>query len=415
MDKTTGTEGVTPTMLATTAAIALWGRHPVLLIGGIEAVPAEELGKAMMETLKTTERGHIVAADVPPGSGCGDEHDTGRLVAAEAGDPVFGGTPSENTGVAEMAHQGVLTADDVQNWKDHDLARLYTAAAKGRVTIGHDPKREHLCDCQVIGSITGCRCSSRALRCECDEEARDGAARSFWNGIPYFLFDISCNGPMEDIELDTKQLAEQLGNARRFFQTEQDGQRPNARTEPAADSGRWKPTREGRTAMERIGGEREYRQRLLQVARSSADVRRSRRITETDIETAAVLTRHLHPGWNTPVGDRRRRAEAITGATTSQENEGSAQTSAGNQRGKAENGAAMRRIQYDLPSNWRAYARQLRMSDVAYAQQVADRTARQWNRPVDVTDGTAGKLASAERRETKEATAANSETAQPGG
>ena len=56
----------------------------------------------------------------------------------------------------------------------------------------------------------------------------------------------------------------------------------------------------------------------------------------------------------------------------------------------------MTTLRYDMPSTWRTHARQLGMSDAAYAQQVADRAAEQWNRPVDVTDGTAGKLATGE-------------------
>ena len=189
MDRTTKNEGVTPTMLATTVAIALWGRHAVLLSGRTEAGPAKELGKTMMRTVKTTERGRIVAGDVPPGSGRGRLQHEGRLVVARTGDAIIGGTPTGDIGVAERAHHGVLTTDDVQHWEEREVVLLYVTASQGRATSAKGQKKERLCDCQVIGSITGCRCSNTGLRCECDQDARDGAARSFWNGVAYFLFE----------------------------------------------------------------------------------------------------------------------------------------------------------------------------------------------------------------------------------
>ena len=69
----------------------------------------------------------------------------------------------------------------------------------------------------------------------------------------------------------------------------------------------------------------------------------------------------------------------------------------------------MTRIRYEMPGDWRAYARHLGMTDAGYAQQVADRVARQWNRPVDVTDGPAGKLAASEPQGEKRADAGQRE------
>ena len=283
----------TPTRVA---AIALCGRHPILLIGGRTNHPAAALAKIMAAALPElrrreqaeseaiwrragTVRGWHGAERRPPG------------IDAEPGDPVLA-NETEPVGLAELAHHGVLGADDIQAWDERSVAELLVAAVEGRAHR-RPPGREPLrCHCRIAASATGCNCANRAQHCECTQADIEAARRRLWAVTAYYLFDVAAAGPERDDEIDAGELRDAFTRARRFALATRDQPQANSLTPPPPSGAEgWTLSRAARARLDTLKAGPMDRNRLLQVARSAADVDACRRMDVEHIETAALLTR----------------------------------------------------------------------------------------------------------------------------
>lgn len=277
----------------TVAAIALWGRHPILLVGGETNDPAETLARTMAEALpdlRHHQRKETEAIWRRAGIGrtsSGKAHRPPH-VGARPGDPILAGE-NERVGLGELAHNGVLAGKDIQAWEERHTAELLIAAARGTARR-RNQDRELLCDCRVTGSTTGCGCRNRAQRCECRPAEIEAARRELWAVSAYHLFDIAVPGPRAGDEIDAAKLRNTWRQARLFALTTRDQRQANARTKPANGGAGWTLTRAARARLEQLDAAAPDRERILQVARSAADVDGSRRIDEAHIATAELLT-----------------------------------------------------------------------------------------------------------------------------
>ena len=279
--------------LTTIAAIALWGRHPILVIGGETKYPAKALAGTMAEALPDLQqreqeeslaiwrraglnRGRYGAERRPP-----DVH-------ALPGDAVLG-NESEPVGLAELAHKGVLGADDIQAWEERPIADLLVAAFEGRAHRKGAP-RALRCDCGVTASATGCKCADRAQTCVCGEDEVEAARRELWAVTAYHLFDIAVPGPGRDEEIDPAELRATYEGGKQFALTTRDQPRANSRTRPPARGAGWSLTRSARARLDALGATPGERDRVLQVARSTADIDKSRRIDECHVAAAEAMT-----------------------------------------------------------------------------------------------------------------------------
>lgn len=120
--------------------------------------------------------------------------------------------------------------------------------------------------------------------------AVEAARRYLWAVNAYHLFDIALPGPDLDKEIDPAELRSVWKDARRFALSTREQPRANARTTPPRSGERWTLTRTARMRLDALGATPDERNRILQVARSTADVGRSRRIQESHIATAETLT-----------------------------------------------------------------------------------------------------------------------------
>lgn len=272
-------------------AVAAWGRHPLLIRGGAEKRAAEHVGRALAQTLpplRAAERAEIdrIRRRAARTATAGRERPT---VTASAGDAVIGTTPNGEPGTAELAHHGVLTADGIETWNGQAVGELYVAAREGHA--------RHLgsgtilaCDCRIVASTTGCACREPNARCRCSVEERERAAERLRTGIEGLLFDVAADGSGE-IAIDEQKVRNRLQAARKRFPKR--GTRENARLNLRIRDRRWRMSAAANQRLRRISTDGRELERVLQVARSVAQLQLRGTIETADIDTGARLTAHL--------------------------------------------------------------------------------------------------------------------------
>ena len=274
------------------AAIALCGAHPILLVGGETSRPATELadamgkalprlaGKRCAETEAIWKRGGVRRGKKyrhePP------------VVTTTADDPVLQ-EPTHPIGCAELAHNGVLAAEDIHAWSERRVAQLYIAAVQGHARKRDGEPGELPCHCRVTASVTGCGCPNRAEYCQCGPKEIEAAAKHLWGGTCYFFFDIAAPGPAQNDRIDVKELAKAFRRARTFAISTRNQTEPNARTQPESGATGWILTNGAQQALHELAGSSQRRSRTLQLARSAADLDESKRIAERHLSIAADL------------------------------------------------------------------------------------------------------------------------------
>ena len=278
--------------ITTTAAIALCGRHPMMLIGGKTPRPAAETARAMAEALpEMTVRETRESDGILKRAGANDQAGRRpRAVETTPGDQVLG--DFRHPGCAELAHGGVLAADDLQRWKEEQIAETLVAAFRG--IARNSEKLVVPCDCRVVASTTGCKCPRRGEACHCDDNNRELANRKLWYASTYALFDIACAGPDFPGQIDTAKLRKLNRKARLFATTTRDQPQANARTLTKSQLTGWTMTAGARRKLTRtLTLTRFHRidyERSVQIARSCADLSGTARIQEQHIDTALSLT-----------------------------------------------------------------------------------------------------------------------------
>ena len=276
--------------LAEAAAIALWGRHAILLVGGRTAHPAGRLAETMaaaLPDLKPNEKAESDRAWRRAGTDP-DRRPRPPAVRAEPGDAIFA-EAGEPVGAAELAHRGVLAAEDIQNWEERQLAELVVAAVAGRARSSINDSTL-ACECRVTASAIECACTEQGGRCTCTPEDIRKARAALWGPSAWHLFDIAIRGDEVDRRIDVDELQETFERARLFARSTRDQHEPNARCTPRPGAEGWMLTRAAGArlgATVTTGGESE---RALRLARSAADVDESRRIDEKHIERAEALS-----------------------------------------------------------------------------------------------------------------------------
>ena len=295
--------GPNSTNLTMTTAIALWGHHPLLLVGGETDQPASEVAWAMSQALPKLI-----------GRRCAETEDNWRragiprrrhqrdvpVVSTEPDDPVLE-EPEHPVGCAELAHNGIVAAENIHTWNARRVAELYVAAAQGRAHRKQPGAPEIRCNCRVTASITGCKCPNRAEHCECSPQDKIAAEAHLWRGVEYFLFDITCPGPAWNQKIDMAELADAVQRAKRFSITTREQLGPNARIKPESGKSGWTLTPSGRDAMNRLRRSMKSLSRTLQLARSAADIDEQRRIDRRHVDIAISLNQHLRDhesSWN---------------------------------------------------------------------------------------------------------------------
>ena len=116
-----------------TAAIALCGAHPILLVGGETSQPATEMAQAMGEALPRLAGKRCAETEAiwkRGGVRRGKYQHEPPVVTTTADDPVLQ-EPMHPIGCAEFAHNGVLAAEDIHAWCERRVAHLYIAAVQG--------------------------------------------------------------------------------------------------------------------------------------------------------------------------------------------------------------------------------------------------------------------------------------------
>ena len=279
-----------------TAAIALCGAHPILLMGGETSQPATDMGEAMgkalprlagkrcAETEANWKRGGVRRGKyqhVPP------------VITTTADDPVLQ-EPTHPIGCAELAHNGVLAAEDIHAWCERRVAHLYIATVQGHARRKDGEPGELLCHCRVTASVTGCGCPNRAEYCQCGPKEIDAAVKHLWGGTCYFLFDITAPGPTRNDRINVKELARAFRRARTFAISTREQTEPNARTQPESGAIGWTLTNGAKEALHELGGSIQRRNRTLRLARSAADLDESKRIAERHLTIATDLSGHLY-------------------------------------------------------------------------------------------------------------------------
>ena len=306
--------------LTRNAAIALAGAHPMMLTGGETPNAAERVAMAMTEALPQLMRGQlekIQQSGLDPWIRRGRSPSTPPCVVARPGDPMMRGENSP-VGLTQMAHLGVLAAGDVHRWTLEPLVELYAAATRG----GTRDQKSGItlnCLCRVTGDWTGCGCPSHARKCGCGEKTRKKADRELWTGPARWLFDIECAGIDLDATIDADTLRNMARTARLFRLRTRDQPKPNGRTLAQPKKRGWQRTKDATGLCRKIRKHKDDEQRLLQVARTIADIDEKGRLTIDHVGEAAELTAHLrrypHNEWTTgTTGDTTAAAAAAAAA-----------------------------------------------------------------------------------------------------
>ena len=280
--------------LTRNAAIALAGWHPMMLTGGKTPGAAERVAIAMTEALPQLLQGQIEKIQQPgldPWIRRGRSPMTPPCVVARPGDPMVRGK-NEPVGLTQMAHHGVLAAVDVHGWTLVPLVELFVATTRGATRNQHTGLKLK-CLCRVTGDSTGCGCPTHTPGCRCNTEIRQKADRSLWTGPARWVFDIECGGIDPDATINTDVLKEAERTARLFRLRTRDQPKPNGRTLALRKTRGWQRTKDATELCRKIRKHQDDEQRLLQVARTIADINEKQRLTEGHIAEAAQLTEHL--------------------------------------------------------------------------------------------------------------------------
>ena len=216
---------------------------------------------------------------------------TPPCVVARPGDPMVRGK-NEPVGLAQMAHHGVLAAVDIHRWTLVPLVELFVATTRG-ATRDKNTGLKLRCLCRVTGDWTGCGCPTQTPGCGCSTETRQKADPSLWTGPARWVFDIECGGIDLDATIDTDVLRETERTARLFRFRTRDQPKPNGRTLALPKTRGWQRTQEATRLCRKVRKHPDDEQRLLQVARTIADIDEKQRLTENHVAEAAQLTAHL--------------------------------------------------------------------------------------------------------------------------
>ena len=280
--------------------IATWGQHP-LLVTTSSADTAPRIGAAIRDTLPGLGPADRRARDAA-------HQETGLEAPAGRTPPLVIAEPDENDDrlngnkaypqrirqTIGLAHQGVITLDRVERWSDFSIAMLYMAATQRSRIIRTGTEKRVRTNVRIIATTRGCGCETNGKSCTCSRDDLEAHDQRLWQRIGYMLFDITARAEPKNAWLSHKTLRERVQRTSSFVHSTRETPAANARlsNEQTARTARIRDP-QAAALLQSVNPGPGLKHRILQVARSAADVSRHAFIEEKDVAAALQMTRHL--------------------------------------------------------------------------------------------------------------------------